>query len=86
MADKSRFGPELTEAEIDASVEEFLILEFLMKRLFYSGLLDIKMIHEKMRGQRGSSPCDMSCPRKLFLDERKSLLAEVCLSRRPHAF
>ena len=33
---------ELTEAEIDASVEELLILEFLMKQLFYSGLLDIK--------------------------------------------
>ena len=31
MADKSRFGSELTEAEIDASVEELLILEFLIK-------------------------------------------------------
>ena len=40
LADKSRFGPELTEAEIDASAdnttsrktkEELLILEFLMK-------------------------------------------------------
>ena len=42
MADKSHFGPELTEAEIDASVEEFLILEFLIKQLFCSGLLDMK--------------------------------------------
>ena len=51
MADKSRFGPELTEPEIDALVdnttpgntkEELLILEFLIKQLFYSGLLDIK--------------------------------------------
>ena len=42
MADKSRFGPELSEAEIDALVEELLILEFVMKQLFYSGLLDIK--------------------------------------------
>ena len=33
MADKRRFGPELYEAEIDASVEELLILEFLMKQL-----------------------------------------------------
>ena len=32
MADKSRFGPELPEAEIDASVEELLILEFLIKQ------------------------------------------------------
>ena len=40
MADKSRFGPELTEAEIN--IEELLILEFLMKQLFYSGFLDIK--------------------------------------------
>ena len=42
MAYKSRFGRELTEAEIDASVEELLILEFKIKQLFYSGLLDIK--------------------------------------------
>ena len=34
-------GPELTEAEIDASVEALLILEFLIKQLLYSGLLDI---------------------------------------------
>ena len=51
MADKNRFGPELTEAEIDALVdnttpgntkEELLILEFLIKQLLSSGLLDIK--------------------------------------------
>ena len=35
MADKSRFGTELTETEIDASVEESLILEFLMQQLYY---------------------------------------------------
>ena len=43
MADKSRFGPELTEAEINALVdnttprrikEELLILELLIKQLF----------------------------------------------------
>ena len=41
MADKSRFGLELTEAEINALVdtEELLILEFLIKQLFYSGLI-----------------------------------------------
>ena len=53
MAHKSRFGVELTEKEIDALVnnttprnnkEEYLILEFLITQLFYSGLLDIKMI------------------------------------------
>ena len=44
MADESRFGPELTEEEIDASVEELLILEFLIKQLFYSGLLDVKRL------------------------------------------
>ena len=47
MADKSRCGPELTEAEIHALVdnstpkntkEELLILEFLIKQLFYSGI------------------------------------------------
>ena len=32
MADKSRFGPELTEAEIDNLVEELLILKFLIKQ------------------------------------------------------
>ena len=45
MADKSRFGLDLTKAKIDALVEELLILEFLIKQLkllFYSGLLDIK--------------------------------------------
>ena len=42
MAVKSRFGPELTEAEI--SMEELLILEFLIKQLFYSGLAEYKMI------------------------------------------
>ena len=42
MAEKSRFGPELSETEIDASVEELLIPEFFIKQLFYSGLLDIK--------------------------------------------
>ena len=42
MADKSRLGQELSEAEIDVSVEELLMLEFLIKQLFYSGLLDIK--------------------------------------------
>ena len=41
MADKSFSGPELSEAEIGASVEELSILEFLIKQLFYSGLLDI---------------------------------------------
>ena len=35
MANKSCFGSELTEAEIDASVEELLILEFLIRQLFY---------------------------------------------------
>ena len=40
------FGPELTEAEIDASVEELMILEFLIKQLFCSGLLDIyRLLH-----------------------------------------
>ena len=43
---KAIFGPELSDAEIDASVEEelfrLLILEFSIKQLFYSGLLDIK--------------------------------------------
>ena len=42
MADISRFAPELTEAEIDASGEELLILKFLKRQLFYSGLLDVK--------------------------------------------
>ena len=50
MADQSRFGPELTEAEIAALVdnitpgnikEELLILEFLIKQLLYSGLRNI---------------------------------------------
>ena len=37
------FGLDLSEAEFDALVEEeFLILEFSIKQLFYSGLLDIK--------------------------------------------
>ena len=40
MADKSCFGPELTEVEIN--MEELLILEFLIKQLFYSDCLDIK--------------------------------------------
>ena len=31
MADKSHFGPELSEAKIEAPVEELLILEFLIK-------------------------------------------------------
>ena len=44
MADKSRFGPELSKAETDASVEELLILEVLIKQLFYSGLLDIQRL------------------------------------------
>ena len=35
MADKSIFGLELTDSEIDASVEELMILEFLTKQLFY---------------------------------------------------
>ena len=30
MADKNRFEQELTKAEIDASVEELLILDFLI--------------------------------------------------------
>ena len=43
MADKSSFGPESSESEIDASVGELSILVFfLIKQLFYSGLLDIK--------------------------------------------
>ena len=51
MADKSHFGPELTEAEIDALVdnttpgytkEELLFLKFLLKQSFYAGLLDMK--------------------------------------------
>ena len=43
-ADKSRFGPELNEAEIDTLVdtEELLLVECLIKQLFYSGFLDIK--------------------------------------------
>ena len=40
MADESRFGPELTE-------EELLILEFLTKPLFYSGLLDTKCYNQR---------------------------------------
>ena len=32
MVDKCCFGPELTEAEIDALVEELLILEFFNKK------------------------------------------------------
>ena len=46
MANKSCFVPELTKAVIDALVdtEELLILEFLIKQLFYSGLLDIKWL------------------------------------------
>ena len=44
MTDKSRFWPELSEAEIDASVEELLILGFLIQQLFYSGKLDIKWL------------------------------------------
>ena len=40
MADKSRFRLELSEAEIDASLEELWILELLRKQLFYSGLPD----------------------------------------------
>ena len=45
MADKSRFGQELTEAEIDALVDNTTpgnIMTFLIKQLFYSRLLDIK--------------------------------------------
>ena len=45
MVDKSQFGPKLTEAEIDALVDNTnpgKIMEFLIKQLFYSGLLDIK--------------------------------------------
>ena len=45
MADKSRFESELTQAEIDALVDNTNpgnIMEFLIKQLFYSGLLDIK--------------------------------------------
>ena len=47
MADKSQFGPELTDAEIDALVDNTKpgnIMEFLIKQLFNSGLLDKKMI------------------------------------------
>ena len=40
MSDINRFWPELTEAQIN--MEELLILEFLIKQLFYSGLVDIK--------------------------------------------
>ena len=45
MADKTRFGTELTEVEIDALVDNTTpgnIMEFLIKQLFYSGLLNIK--------------------------------------------
>ena len=51
MADKSHFGPELTEAEIDGLVDNTTPREHqrrvvdagvLIKQLFYSGLLDIK--------------------------------------------
>ena len=42
MSDKSRFGPEMSEAEIDSSMEELSILVFLIHQLFYSGLLDVK--------------------------------------------
>ena len=51
MADKSRFEPELTGAEIDALVDNTTLREHqrrvvdagvLVKQLFYSGLLDIK--------------------------------------------
>ena len=39
MVDKSRFGPELTEAEIDALVDNTTvgnIMEFLIKQYYYS--------------------------------------------------
>ena len=39
LADKCRFGPELTEAEIN--MEDLLILEILTKQSFCSSLLDI---------------------------------------------
>ena len=32
MAGKSHFGPELTKTELDASLEELFILEFLIKQ------------------------------------------------------
>ena len=32
MTDKYHFGPELTEAEVNSSVEDLLILEFLIKQ------------------------------------------------------
>ena len=37
MANKIRFGPELTEAKIDALVEELSTLEFLIRQ-YYSTL------------------------------------------------
>ena len=43
-ADRSRFGPELTEAEIDGSVEELLILEFFNQTIILLGLAGYKMI------------------------------------------
>ena len=50
MADQSRFGLELTEAEINTfadnsfpgNTKDLLILEFLITQLFYPGFLDIK--------------------------------------------
>ena len=51
MTNNSCCGLKLTKAEVDALVdnttprnikEELLILEFFIKQLFYSGLLDIK--------------------------------------------
>ena len=50
MADKSRFGLELTKAEIDAFLVDNTtpgnIMEFLTKQLFYLGLLDIKYYNQ----------------------------------------
>ena len=44
MVDKCCFGPELTEAEIDALVEELLILEFFNKKIILLGLAGYKTI------------------------------------------
>ena len=44
MADKNRLGPELSEAEINASVEELLIQEFFNKTIILLGIARHKMI------------------------------------------
>ena len=51
MADKSRLGPELPEAKVDASVEELLILEFL-KNNYYSRACWIKNDYNQLGATR----------------------------------